>query len=49
MLKVWRGDVWCSKCRCRPAENVGTGGLPHRAFDAAGELVINVFRAGIAL
>ena len=30
------------------AESVGRGNLPQRAFDAATELVINLFRAGVA-
>jgi serine-type D-Ala-D-Ala carboxypeptidase (penicillin-binding protein 5/6) len=28
------------------AEDVGTGNLPQRAFDAATEMVIGLFRAG---
>ena len=46
-LKVWRGDNVVLEVPLQAAENIGRGTLPQRAFDAATELVINLFRAGI--
>ena len=46
-LKVWRGDVMVLEVPLQAAENVETGGLPGRALDAASELFIGLFRAGI--
>jgi D-alanyl-D-alanine carboxypeptidase (penicillin-binding protein 5/6) len=46
-LKVWRNDNLSLEVPLRAAEDVGPGNLPRRAFDAASELVINLFRAGI--
>jgi D-alanyl-D-alanine carboxypeptidase (penicillin-binding protein 5/6) len=46
-LKVWRGDNVVLEVPLHAAEDVGTGNLTQRAFDAVGELVINVFRAGV--
>jgi len=46
-LKVSRGDNVVLEVPLQAAEDVGTGSLQQRAFDAAGELVINVFRAGM--
>jgi len=46
-LKVWRGDFMVLEVPLQAAESVGAGGLPRRAFDAAGELFIGLFRAGI--
>ena len=47
MLKVWRGDVMALEVPLDAAEDVGTGTIPGRAWDAAGELLIGLFRAGI--
>jgi D-alanyl-D-alanine carboxypeptidase (penicillin-binding protein 5/6) len=47
MLKVSRGDSVVLEVPLQAGEDVGTGSLHQRAFDAAGELVINVFRAGV--
>ncbi len=47
MLKVWRNDNLALEVPLRVGEDVGTGGLPGRAFDAASELMIGLFRAGI--
>jgi D-alanyl-D-alanine carboxypeptidase (penicillin-binding protein 5/6) len=46
-LKVSRGDNVVLEVPLQAGEDVGTGSLHQRAFDAAGELVINVFRAGV--
>jgi D-alanyl-D-alanine carboxypeptidase (penicillin-binding protein 5/6) len=46
-LKVSRGDNVVLEVPLEAAEDVGVGSLQQRAFDAAGELVINVFRAGV--
>lgn len=46
-LKVWRGDNIVLEVPLQAAEDVAVGGLPHRAFDAASELVIGLFRAGV--
>jgi D-alanyl-D-alanine carboxypeptidase (penicillin-binding protein 5/6) len=46
-LKVWRGDNVVLEVPLQAGEDVGSGSLHQRAFDAAGELVINVFRAGM--
>ena len=45
-LNVYRGDMLVSEAPLYAAEDVGTGNLPHRAFDAATELVIGLFRFG---
>jgi D-alanyl-D-alanine carboxypeptidase (penicillin-binding protein 5/6) len=45
-LKIWRGDIVALELPLEAAENVGTGNLSQRAFDAATEMVINLFRAG---
>jgi D-alanyl-D-alanine carboxypeptidase (penicillin-binding protein 5/6) len=45
-LKVWRGDFLVLEVPLQAAENVGTGSMTQRAFDAATELVIGLFRAG---
>jgi D-alanyl-D-alanine carboxypeptidase (penicillin-binding protein 5/6) len=47
ILKVWRSDTLVLEVPLQAAERVGTGSLPQRAFDAATELVIGLFRAGI--
>jgi D-alanyl-D-alanine carboxypeptidase (penicillin-binding protein 5/6) len=46
-LKVSRGDNVVLEVPLQAGEDVGVGSLQQRAFDAAGELVINVFRAGV--
>jgi D-alanyl-D-alanine carboxypeptidase (penicillin-binding protein 5/6) len=45
-LKVWRGDRVTLEVPLKAAESVGRGTLTQRAFDAATELVIGLFRAG---
>jgi D-alanyl-D-alanine carboxypeptidase (penicillin-binding protein 5/6) len=46
-LKVWRGDNVVLEVPLQASEAVGRGSLSQRAFDAATELVINLFRAGV--
>src|ERR1041385_7653186 len=46
-LKVSRGDNVVMEAPLQAGEDVGSGSLHQRAFDAASELVINVFRAGV--
>ncbi len=46
-LRVWRGDLVVLEVPLHAAESVGTGNLPQRAFDAASELAIGLFRAGL--
>jgi D-alanyl-D-alanine carboxypeptidase (penicillin-binding protein 5/6) len=45
-LKVWRGERVALEVPLHAAESVGKGTLTQRAFDAATELVIGLFRAG---
>jgi D-alanyl-D-alanine carboxypeptidase (penicillin-binding protein 5/6) len=45
-LKVWRGDVLALEVPLQAGENVVSGNLSRRAFDAATELLIGLFRAG---
>ena len=45
-LKVWRGDFLVLETPLQAAADVGTGSMRQRAFDAAAELVLGVFRAG---
>ena len=45
-LQVWRNDFLALEAPLQAAEGVGTGGTVGRAFDAATELVIGLFRAG---
>jgi len=45
-LKVWRGNSVVLEVPLQAAESVGTGSMPGRAFDAATELVLGLFRAG---
>jgi D-alanyl-D-alanine carboxypeptidase (penicillin-binding protein 5/6) len=47
MLKVSRGDSVVLEVPLEAGESIGVGSLSQRAFDAASELVINVFRAGV--
>jgi D-alanyl-D-alanine carboxypeptidase (penicillin-binding protein 5/6) len=45
-LKIWRDGNLVLQVPLKTAENVEKGNLSQRALDAAGELVINLFRAG---
>jgi D-alanyl-D-alanine carboxypeptidase (penicillin-binding protein 5/6) len=45
-LKVWRNDAVALEMPLYAAADVGVGNLPQRAFDAATEMVISLFRAG---
>ena len=45
-LSIYRGNMLVVESPLYAAEDVGTGNLPHRAFDAASELVIGLFRFG---
>jgi serine-type D-Ala-D-Ala carboxypeptidase (penicillin-binding protein 5/6) len=45
-LKVWRGDFVALEVPLQAADSVAAGSMPQRAFDAATELVIGLFRAG---
>jgi serine-type D-Ala-D-Ala carboxypeptidase (penicillin-binding protein 5/6) len=45
-LKVWRGDFVALEVPLQAADSVPAGSMPRRAFDAATELVIGLFRAG---
>ncbi len=45
-LKVWRGETLALEVPLQAAENIGPGTTTQRAFDAATEMVINLFRAG---
>jgi D-alanyl-D-alanine carboxypeptidase (penicillin-binding protein 5/6) len=47
MLRVFRGETIAVEVPLQAAENVGTGSLSQRAMDAAAELVIGMFRAGV--
>jgi serine-type D-Ala-D-Ala carboxypeptidase (penicillin-binding protein 5/6) len=46
-LKVWRGEFLVLEVPLQAAANVGTGSMSQRAFDAATELVLGLFRAGL--
>jgi D-alanyl-D-alanine carboxypeptidase (penicillin-binding protein 5/6) len=46
-LKVWRGEFLVLEVPLRAAESIGTGSMSQRAFDAASELVVGLFRAGL--
>jgi len=46
-LKVWRGSFLVLEEPLQAAESVGTGSMSGRAFDAATELVLGLFRAGL--
>ena len=46
-LKVWRGDNLALEMPLTAAEDVGPGSMSHRAMDAATELMIGLFRAGV--
>jgi D-alanyl-D-alanine carboxypeptidase (penicillin-binding protein 5/6) len=45
-LKVWRGDNVALEVPLQAGESVGQGNIAQRAFDAASELVVGLFRAG---
>jgi D-alanyl-D-alanine carboxypeptidase (penicillin-binding protein 5/6) len=45
-LKVWRNDALALDMPLQAGADIETGNLPQRAFDAATEMVISVFRAG---
>ncbi len=45
-LNVFRGELMVAEVPLFAAEDVGRGNLPRRAFDAATELVIGLFRFG---
>jgi D-alanyl-D-alanine carboxypeptidase (penicillin-binding protein 5/6) len=45
-LRVWRGENVVLEVPLQAAESVEKGGLTRRAFDAASELVIGLFRSG---
>jgi D-alanyl-D-alanine carboxypeptidase (penicillin-binding protein 5/6) len=47
-LKVWRGDNLTMEVPLQAGSSVGVGNMAQRAFDAASELVIGLFRAGAA-
>jgi serine-type D-Ala-D-Ala carboxypeptidase (penicillin-binding protein 5/6) len=47
-LKVWRGDNLALEVPLKAAEDVGKGSMSHRAMDAATELMIGLFRAGVS-
>ncbi|MBO0754838.1 MAG: D-alanyl-D-alanine carboxypeptidase [Bradyrhizobiaceae bacterium] len=47
-LKVFRGENLSLEVPLKAAESVGTGSLSQRAFDAATELVIGLFRSGVS-
>jgi D-alanyl-D-alanine carboxypeptidase (penicillin-binding protein 5/6) len=46
-LKVWRGESLALEVPLKAAEDVGKGSMSHRAMDAATELMIGLFRAGV--
>jgi D-alanyl-D-alanine carboxypeptidase (penicillin-binding protein 5/6) len=46
-LKVWRGDNLALELPLQAAEDVGPGSMPQRAMDAATEMMIGLFRAGV--
>jgi D-alanyl-D-alanine carboxypeptidase (penicillin-binding protein 5/6) len=46
-LNVWRSDALVLEVPLQAAESIGPGNLSQRALDAASELVIGLFRAGI--
>jgi D-alanyl-D-alanine carboxypeptidase (penicillin-binding protein 5/6) len=45
-LKVWRGDNVSLEVPLQAAESIPQGTIAQRAFDAASELVVGMFRAG---
>jgi D-alanyl-D-alanine carboxypeptidase (penicillin-binding protein 5/6) len=47
-LRVSRGDIVALEVPLHAAESIPRGGVTGRAFDAASELVIGLFRRGTA-
>jgi len=47
VLRVSRNDIVALEVPLHTAEEVAVGGLPGRAVDAAGEIFIHLFRAGL--
>jgi D-alanyl-D-alanine carboxypeptidase (penicillin-binding protein 5/6) len=47
LLKVWRGDFLVLEVPLQATETIAVGSLSRRAFDAATELVLGFFRAGL--
>ena len=47
VLKVWRGDFLVLEVPLQAGESIAVGSLSRRAFDAATELVLGFFRAGL--
>jgi D-alanyl-D-alanine carboxypeptidase (penicillin-binding protein 5/6) len=47
VLKVWRGDFMVLETPLQAAASIGVGSMRQRAFDAAAELVLGLFRAGL--
>jgi len=47
-LRVFRGENLTLEVPLKAAESIGTGSLSQRAFDAASELVIGLFRSGVS-
>ena len=45
-LKVWRGENVVLEAPLQAAETIPKGNIAQRAFDAASELVVGLFRAG---
>jgi D-alanyl-D-alanine carboxypeptidase (penicillin-binding protein 5/6) len=45
-LKVWRGENVALEVPLQAGESIGQGNIAQRAFDAASELVVGLFRAG---
>jgi serine-type D-Ala-D-Ala carboxypeptidase (penicillin-binding protein 5/6) len=46
-LKVWRGENLALEVPLQAAEDVGPGSMSHRAMDAATEMMIGLFHAGV--
>ena len=46
-LKVWRGENLALEVPLQAADDVGTGSMSRRAMDAATELMIGLFHAGV--
>jgi D-alanyl-D-alanine carboxypeptidase (penicillin-binding protein 5/6) len=46
-LRVWRGENLALEVPLKAAEDVGPGSMRQRAMDAATELVLGLFRAGV--
>ena len=46
-LNVFRGELMVAEVPLFAAEDIGKGNLPRRAFDAATELIIGLFRSGV--